>query len=170
MIVLNSDESVWHSGVASTLTYIRSKFLIVKRRETVKMVLKKCWKYVNGKILLGPATPCLSDIRINCNHSLEFVGVDFVGPIYYKVKNSVYKACLLLFTYGLIRASNIELTSDQSLLSVILALRSFLAKRGKVKLVINDNFQTFKSTELNNLYGSLLWKSRPGGEGSTKEW
>ena len=48
--------------------------------------------------MLGPATPCLPDFRIKCNHSFEFMGVDFAGPIYYKVKNSLYKAYVLLFT------------------------------------------------------------------------
>ena len=88
------------------------------------------------------------------------MGVDFAGPIYYKVKNSVYKAYVLLFTCGVTRASNIELTIDQGLHSVILALRRFLAKRGKMKLVISDNFQTFKSTELNNFLrnNSIEWE------------
>ena len=145
MIILNAHESVCHSGVTSTLNFIRSKFWIVKGRKTVKKILKKCFK-----TLLGPATPCLPDFRIKWNHSLEFMGADFAGPIYHKVKNSVYKAYVLLFTCGVTRASNIELTIDQSLHSVILAPRRFLAKRGKTKLVISDNFQTFKSTELKN--------------------
>ena len=105
----------------------------MKGRQTIKKIFKKCFicTYVNGKTLLGPATSCLPDFRIKCNHSFEFVGVDFAGPIYYKVKNSVYKAYLLLFTCGVTRASNIELAIDRSLHSVILALRRFLAKRGK---------------------------------------
>ena len=100
--------------------------------------------------MLGPARPCFPDFRIKCNHSFEFVGVHFAGPIYYKVKNSVYKAYVLLFTCGVTKVSNIELTIDQSLHSVILALKRFLAKRGKTKLVISDSFQTFKFTELKN--------------------
>ena len=76
----------------------------------------------------GPATPCLSDIRVKCNHSFEFVGMDFTGPIYYKVKNSVYKAYVLLFTGRVTRALNTELTIDQSLQSVI------FAKKAKTKI------------------------------------
>ena len=51
------------------------------------------------------------------------MGVDFAGPNYHNVINSVYKACLLLFTCLLTK------------------------KRGKTKSV---SFQTFKSTELKN--------------------
>mgnify|MGYP001800046040 FL=1 len=98
--------------------------------------------------------------RVKCNHSFEFVGVDFAGPIYYKDRNGVHKSYVLLFTCGVTRASNIELTTDQGLQSVILALRRFLAKRGRTKLIISDNFKTFKSTELKNFLrnNSIEWE------------
>ena len=121
-ILLNKDEheyeheSVCHSGVTSTLNFIRSKFWTVKGRQTAKNTLKKCFicKYVNRKTLFGQATPTLPDLRVKCNHSFEFVDVDFIGTIYCNVKNSVYKAYVLLFTCGVTRASNIELATDQS--------------------------------------------------------
>ena len=74
--------TVCHSGVTSTLNFIRSKFWAVKERQTVKKILKKQFicKYVNGKTLLEPATPSLPDFEVKCNHSFEFVGVDFAGP------------------------------------------------------------------------------------------
>ena len=162
MIAFNAHELVCHSGVTSTSNFIRSKFWIFKERQTVKKILKKCFicKYVNRKILLGPATPCLPNFRIKCNQSFELVGAHFAGPIYYKVKSSVYKACVLLFTGGVARASNIELRTDQSFQFVILTSRRFLPKRGKTKLVISDNFQTFKSTELKNFLqnNSIEWE------------
>ena len=60
LIILNAHESVCHSGVTSMLNFICSKLWIGKGRQTVKKILKKCFicKYVNGKTLLGPATPC----------------------------------------------------------------------------------------------------------------
>ena len=60
---------VCYSGVTSKLNFIRWKFWIVKGRQTEK-ILKKCFtcKYFNGKTLLGPATHCLHDFRIKCNH------------------------------------------------------------------------------------------------------
>ena len=43
---------------------------------------------------------------------------------------------------------------------MILALRRFLAKRGRTKLIISDNFKTFKSTELKNFLrnNSIEWE------------
>ena len=101
LIVLNADESVCHSDVTSTLNFINSKCLVVKGRQIVKKISQKCFicKYNKGKSLLGPATPCLPDFRVKCNHSFEFVGVVFAGIIYYLVKNSCIKLvfyCLLV--------------------------------------------------------------------------
>ena len=121
--VTNALESVCHSGLTSVLNFTRSKFWMVKGRQTVKKILKKCfiYKYVNHITFLGLATPCLPDFKIKCNRNFKFVGVHFAGPIYYKVKKSIYKVYVLLFTCGVTRASTIELTIDQSLHSVMLA-------------------------------------------------
>ena len=101
------------------------KFCIVKGRQTVKNILKKCFicKYFKGKILLGPATPCLTDFTVKCNHSFEFV-VWILRDQFITNLKTVY---LKLMFY---------------------CLRRFFAKRGKTKLVISDNFQTFKSKKL----------------------
>ena len=103
MIVLNARESVCHSSVTSTFNFICSEFWIVKDRQTMKKILTKCFicKYFNEKVLLGQAIPYLTDLRVKCNHSFEFVvGVDFAGPIYDKDKNGADKAdvFVLLFT------------------------------------------------------------------------
>ena len=39
LIIFNVHESIYHSGVTSTLIFIRSKFWIVKGRQTVKEIL-----------------------------------------------------------------------------------------------------------------------------------
>ena len=107
------------------LNYICSNYWIVKGRQTVRQLLKRCFicNYVQGKSLLGPEVSSLPEFRVKCNHSFEFVGVDFAGPIYYKSRYKVYKAYVLLFRCGVTRAVNIELTKDLGNESLILALR-----------------------------------------------
>ena len=80
------------------------------------------------KSLLEPEVPSLPEFRVKCNHSSEFVGVDFAGPIYYKSMHKVYKAYILLFTSGVTRAVNIGLTEDLGNESLILALRRLFSK------------------------------------------
>ena len=99
LIVLNALAVVFHSGVRSTLNYIRSNYWIVKGPQTIKQLLKRCFicKCVQGKSLLGLEVPSLPEFSVKCNHSFEFVGVDFAGPIYCKSRYNVYKAYVLLF-------------------------------------------------------------------------
>ena len=56
LIVLNTHAAVFHNVVHCTLNYIRSNYWIVKGRQTIKQLLKRCFicKYVKGKSLLGP--------------------------------------------------------------------------------------------------------------------
>ena len=67
---------------------------------------------MQGKYLLGPEVPSLPEFGVKCNHSFEFVGVDFPGPIYYESRYKVYKAYALLFTCSVARAIKIELSKD----------------------------------------------------------
>ena len=116
--------------------------------------------YVQGKSLLRPEIPSLPEFCVKCNHSFEFVEVDFAGPIYCKSRYKVYKACMLLFTCDVTRAVNIELTKDLGNESLILALRRFLPKHGKAELIISNNFKTFLSEDvkvfLQDVY--MQWK------------
>ena len=129
-IVSNAQVAVFHGGVRSTLNYIRSNYWIVKRKQTIKQLLRRCFicKYVQLKSLLEPEILSLPEFRVKCNHSFEFVGVDFAGPIYYKSRHKVYEAYILLFTSGVTRAVNIGLTEDLGNESLILALHRLFSK------------------------------------------
>ena len=150
LIVLNAHAVVFHSGFHSSLNYIRPNYLIFKWRQTIKQLLQRylICKYVQGKSLLGPEVPSLPEFRVKCNHSFEFVGVNFAGLIYYKSRYKFYKTYTLLFTCGVTRAVNIMLTKNLGNESLILAPRRFLAKRGKAELIISDNFKTFQSEDV----------------------
>ena len=97
LIVLKSHEDVYHSGVDSTLNFIRLDFWIIRGRQTVKKLLKSCfiWKFVHGKTMVPPETPALPTFRVHCCHSFEKVGVDFAGPLYCKEKSGdMSKVCI----------------------------------------------------------------------------
>ena len=131
LVKLNAHASVSHSGVASALSFICSNYWIVRGRQVVKSSIQKSFicKYVQGKVLLGPETPTLPEFHINCNHSFEFVGVDYAGQIYFKSNENIHKSYILLFTCCVTQATNLEITVDLGEKSLMLALRRFLAKR-----------------------------------------
>ena len=162
LIILHAHAAVFHNGVHSTLNYIRPNYLILKERQTIKQLLKIYFicKYVQRKFLLGPEGPSLLKFRVKCNHSFEFVGVDFAGLIYYRSRYKVYKAYILLFTCGVTQAVNIILTKNLGKESLILPLRRYLAKRGKAELIISDNSKTFQNEDVKVFLrdSNIQWK------------
>ena len=162
LIILNAHAAAFHNGVHSTLNYIRPNYLILKGQQTIKQLLKIYFicKYVQRKFLLGPEVPSLLKFRVKCNHSFEFVGVDFGGLIYYRSRYKVYKAYILLFTCGVTQAANIILTKNLGKESLILPLRRYLAKRGKAELIISDNFKTFQNEDVKVFLrdNNIQWK------------
>ena len=66
----------------------------------------------------------------------------------------------LFFTCCVTRAVHLEVTVDVNSASVILALRRFIARRGMPRLLVSDNFKSFKSLDVKNFcckYG-ISWK------------
>ena len=112
----------------------------------MEQLSKRCFifKYTHRKSLLEPEVALLPEFCVRCNHSFEFVVVNFAGLIYYESWYKVYKAYILLCTCGVTRALNIELTKDLENESLILALRRFLAKCEKAELIISNNFSKWR--------------------------
>ena len=127
LIILRSLEKVFHSGLEATLSNVRMRYWITKGRQTVKTVLKNCFicNLVQGKFIVPPKTPRLTNFRVNCSFALQSVGVDFAGPLYVKdiySRNENLNTCyFLLFTCATIRALHLEITQDVSANTLILA-------------------------------------------------
>ena len=144
-------EENYRNGVNSTLNLVRQNFWIRTGRQRFKKVLKKCFicNYIQKHPLNPTEVAALPSFRVSCEHAFENVGVDFVGPLYYKVSNNEMKKCyILLFTCAVSRATHLELTTDVGTDSVILALWRFIRRRGKPNHIIRDNFKSFKASTL----------------------
>ena len=117
-------------------------------------MLQKCvlCKFIQGKTITPPETPYLPLFRINCSHACKHVGVDYAGPVFYKNVNErrteLLKYYILLITCAVARAVHIEVTPDVGSYSLKLALIRFFSRRGVSKLIISDNFKSFKSIEI----------------------
>ena len=115
LVILKIHERTYHN--------IRELYWIVKGRETIKKVLRKCvmCKFIQGQTITPPETPCLPSFRINCNHAFEHVGVDYAGPVFYKNVNKqsteLLKCSVLLITCAVTITVHIKL---RQMLEVIL--------------------------------------------------
>ena len=109
-------------------------------------------KFIEGQTITPPETPYLPSLRINCNHAFEHVGVNYARPFFYRNVNKqsteLLKCYILLITCAVIRAVHVEVTTDVGSCSLKLAIIRFFSRRGVLKLVISDNFKSFKSIEI----------------------
>ena len=153
---------MFHSGVESTLSNIRLYYWIIRGRSFVKSILKNCYlcKLVLGKPVMPPPTLALLDYRLYSMFPFQTIGTDYTGPVYvrdvYSSCDDFFKCYFLLIICAGTRAVHIELTSDFSSSSSILALRRCFARWGTPSQIIIDNSKTFKATEI----GDFIWFNR----------
>lgn len=146
LIVRNAHEKVYHSGISSTLLYIRERYWILKARQFVKQIIKKCvvCKRINARKMDQVVAP-LPTARIEKTNPFDVIGLDYAGPIY--VKNDNSKHYILLCTCAVTRSIHLELTKDLSTATFLLAFRRFVARRGLCSIVYSDNALTFKAAD-----------------------
>ncbi|KAK5856900.1 hypothetical protein PBY51_010180 [Eleginops maclovinus] len=157
MLIQYCHEKVMHSGVRDTLVQVRERYWIMRARQLVKSVVARCTicKRFNAKAGRQITAPLPRD-RITESPPFEVTGVDFAGPLYVKVEDSVKKAYIALFTCAVTRAVHLELVSDQSTETFLLALKRFIARRGLCKVIYSDNAKTFKIADQDL---KELWKA-----------
>ena len=95
LIVEECHHQVFHSGVAQTLTQLRSKFWICRGRQDVRKVLHSCCLcgLIEGQLYSGPQSPPLSAFRTTIGRPFDHTGVDFARPFYVKCDQN-HRECL----------------------------------------------------------------------------
>ena len=150
MIVVECHRKLHHSGVRATLSQVRTKFWVPKGRQIVKKLISKCvtCKKFEGKPYAPAPVADLPDFRVNQAAPFSYVGVDFAGPLYYKVNTgTMEKAYIALFSCCVTRALHLELVEDLTAETFRRCLRRFTARRGVPQVIVSDNATTFQATE-----------------------
>ncbi|KIH42235.1 integrase core domain protein [Ancylostoma duodenale] len=90
--------------------------------------------------------PSLPPERVNRSRPFQNVGLDYLGPVYYRDQlHSQAKIWICLFTCMATSAVHLELVHNNTAFEFLLALRRFIARRGTPDLIISDNATTFTS-------------------------
>ncbi|CAI5682672.1 unnamed protein product [Oreochromis niloticus] len=157
LLIQDCHTRVMHSGVRDTLVQIRERYWIIRARQLVKNIVTRCtvckrFKAKAGRQLTAP----LPRDRISESPPFEVTGVDFAGPLYVKTEDSVKRSYIALFTCAVTRAVHLELVSDQSTETFLLALKRFIARRGLCRVIYSDNARTFKRADQDL---KELWKT-----------
>lgn len=148
LVVTSVHRRVLHSGVDHTLNELRQAYWVPKARSTVKSYLQRC--SVCQKRRSHPEPPLMADLpeaRFDCQRAFSSVGLDFFGPLHVRVGRRTERRYVLLVTCLASRALHLEVTSSLDTDSFILALRRFIARRGKPSQIFCDNWKSFKRAD-----------------------
>ena len=161
LVVQDSHHRTLHGGVAVTMAKVRERWWIEKLRSLVKKEIHNCCKCKRYRMkpLSSPPTAPLPDFRTQGQRAFQKVGVDFAGPLEYKVsKNKQGKAYVALYTCATSRAVHLHLQPDMTAEEFKRSLGEFIARRGQPTRIVSDNGKSFVATArwLNKLKRSQL--------------
>ncbi|KRY21306.1 hypothetical protein T12_7049 [Trichinella patagoniensis] len=137
-----------HSGIETTLTMLQQRFWILRGRRNVKGMIEKCpcCRRVGSKPFVLKMAPLPAD-RIQPTGPFENTGLDLAGPMLIRNGKTVKKSYILIFTCMTTRAVHLEVASDMTVIRVMGAIRRFIARRGKTRILQSDNFRSFKQLD-----------------------
>ncbi|GFU20322.1 integrase catalytic domain-containing protein [Trichonephila clavipes] len=131
-----------HAGIQIMQSLIRERFWIIRARETIKSILNECFICARFKVksLSSGPSPLPPD-RVNDCSIFEVVGIDLAGPLFLKTGEKVW---ITLFICAVYRALHLELVNALSSDAFLLALRRFIARRGRPRIIYCDNGTNFR--------------------------
>ena len=145
LLVYDYHEKVFHDGIGETLHTLRQKYWVLRGREKVKRVVRRCTvcKKLEGLPYRTLFCPELPKSRVDEGPPFSSVGIDFAGPLI--VSDMPDKKCYIcLFTCASTGAVHLELVETLEVESFIRAFRRFCARRGLPSKIFSDNVKTFK--------------------------
>jgi hypothetical protein len=154
LLIREVHDKIKHSGLRDTLTTIRERFWLLRGREAVKRVIKKCviCQKAEGLPYGATAPPALPASRVSDEPPFTNVGLDFAGPLFVRESRELEKSSdnsskvyVLLFTCASTRAVHLELTPSLSVPAFLRAFRRYASRRGLPALLISDNAKTFRA-------------------------
>jgi hypothetical protein len=83
--------------------------------------------------------------RVTASRPFQVTGIDFAGPLYANGKPNWRKCYIALFTCSTVRAVHMELCSDLTTDTFLLAFQIFIGRRGLPHTIYTDNVQTFEA-------------------------
>jgi len=176
LIVYATHIQLYHAGINSTVTALRQTYWIPTARQYVKALLHRCTmcRRQCGKPYALPDPAPLPKNRVQDLPPFTVTGVDFSGALYVRDGNQEIKVYLCLFTCATTRAVHLEIVSDLSTETFLLAFRRFASRKSLPQVMMSDNASTYMSAageltallQSDNLATSLgihgvLWKFIP---------
>jgi len=159
LVALAAHKRLHHGGVSITVTALRQMYWIPAIRQYVRRLLRHCLpcRKQMGKPYVAPESPPLPKVRVTESPPFTITGVDFTGALYVKGStNEETKVYICLFTCAVTRAVHLEVVSDLTVDTFLLAFRRFVGRKSLPKQMISDNASTYLSAaeELRKMFES----------------
>ena len=143
-----------HAGTQTLMSYLRESYWIIRSRKTVRGVIRKCIRCRRFSVRpIETVSIPLPEDRVKDAAVFEITGIDLCGPLLVRGEK---KCWILLATCAIYRAVHLELVSSLSTDCFILALRRFIARRGRPSTIYSDNGKNLVGTA--NLLKSIDWE------------
>ena len=145
-LVEEADQETLHGGVGLTMAKVRTRYWIPKLRQLVKKVRKNCHgcQMFQTSAYVAPPPGNLSTTRTQGTNPYQVIGVDYAGPIRYRVsKQREGKAYVLLYACSLTRRIYLNLLPNLETGECLKSLKQFIARRGRPERIYSDNGRTF---------------------------
>ena len=132
------------------MTRVRERYWVPRLRKLAKQVVKACsgCKRFETTTLAALPPGLLPTDRTEGNTTFEVIGVDFAGPLKYRVRSKkVGKTYLVLYACGLTRGLFLEVLPNLEMKEFLRSLKRLIARRGRPAKIYSDNGKTFVGAE-----------------------
>ena len=145
LIIYSTHVKLYHTGINSTVTALRQSYWVPAARQYVKSLLRRCTicKRHHGRPYPTPDPAPLPKSRTQDTPPFTVTGVDFTGALYVQQKGDEIKVYICLFTCATTRAIHLEVVSDLSTETFLLAFRRFASRKSLPQLMVSDNASTY---------------------------
>lgn len=154
MLFCSQHIALLHAGPQLLLYTIREAWWPIGGRNLARKVVHDCVKCARLKAeTLKPIMGNLPGKRLVPGFPFMFCGVDYAGPVFVLNRKGrgakLEKSYICLFVCFATRAIHLELVGDLSSDAYLLALKRFIARRGKPAEIFSDNGKNFVGLKTN---------------------
>ncbi|XP_044575175.1 uncharacterized protein LOC123258984 [Cotesia glomerata] len=165
LIIRETHEKLYHSGIQSTLSNLRHKFWLLDGKNQIRKIVKNCVTCIRHQpVVLQGKMANLPSSRVTESAAFSHVGVDYFGPLF--IKERKFRNRTKIKVYGCVfvcmatKAVHLEIASDLTTEGFLGAFGRFIDRRGVPTHVYSDNDTNFvgANNQLRELY--MLFNSK----------
>ncbi|XP_073718037.1 uncharacterized protein [Misgurnus anguillicaudatus] len=149
LIIKDYDDRLHHPGPERVFSELRRKYWVIRGRAAIRQHQRQCTECQKWRA--KPHPPRMADLppaRLRIHQPVFYsTGIDCFGPYLIKIGRRNEKRWGIIFKCMTTRAVHIDLLTSIDSDSFLMALRRFIARRGKPFEILSDQGTNFKGGE-----------------------